>query len=360
MTTTPAAMHSLKSDEKLALKILHPPLLTYASRVGCWTDIRDELMAGKLTKWLNTPYFVGEIEGEVVASMSLFAATDDPEVGLVEFVHTAEQHRRKGIASILLAQLIESFKAQGGKALYLCPTNPLAGALYEKHGFWYTVGDGMRYLAPEARDFDQTYLEFCGRATVRTATWSDLPRATVLYNHDQPDWFIKEYLTQCFHDTRFESHFVKLKRRTENQRGVFLSMENPRGRLVGTAAVERRDTFYEQHVGTLSFRIHPAYFDQTTELLQATAGRARELSITVLQVYLAACDTKQKDLLAAAGFDLEARLCGRLCHAGEKMDLLVYTLSLAGETPRFSRDDYYGNRKTWQEERLAGQGKTHC
>ena len=124
--------------------------------------------------------------------------------------------------------------------------------------------------------------------------------------------------------------------------------------------MERSDTFYEQHVGTLSFRIHPTYFDQATELLQATAGRARELSITVLQVYLAACDGKQKDLLTAAGFGLETRLCGRLCHAGEKMDLLVYTLSLAGEIPRFSRGDYYGNRKTWQQERLDGQGKKHC
>ena len=154
----------LKTGEELVVRILEPPLAEYAGKVGCWADIRDGLLGGQMTSWLFTPYFVGEIDNEVVGSMSYYAPVDTRDVGVVEFVQTAEKHRRKGVASALLGQLIERFRADGGLALYLCTTNPIAGRLYEKHGFGYHVGDGMRYLAPDAQDFDRTDLAFCGAA----------------------------------------------------------------------------------------------------------------------------------------------------------------------------------------------------
>ena len=129
----------LKTGEQLVTKTLHPPLDDYASRVGCWGDIRDDLLNGKLVEWLFTPYFVGEIDGEVVGSMSYYAPTDTRDVGVVEFVQTAEEHRSKGIASALMDCLIRRFRVDDGVALYLCTTNPIAGSLYEKHGFWYHI-----------------------------------------------------------------------------------------------------------------------------------------------------------------------------------------------------------------------------
>ena len=344
----------LKTGEELVIKTVQPPLGDYASKVGCWGDIRVELLGGQMTNWLFTPYFVGEIDGEVVGSMSYFTPTDTRDVGLVEFVHTAEKHRRKGIASALLARLIERFREDSGLALYLCTTNPIAGMLYEKHGFWYNVGDGMRYLAPSAEDFDKTYLAFCGTASIRDVTWADLPRASVLYNHSEPQWFIKDYLTHSFRETRFESHFVKLMKRIENQRGAFVVLENPNQRVVGAAVLERFDTFYEQHVAILSFRVCPSYFEQAPELLNAAGRRAKELSIKTLQSYIADCDDEQIQLVKAAGFSYEARLRNRLRNEDKWMDLLVYTLSLPGAArPLRSQGDYYGGRKPWQAERIA-------
>ena len=72
----------LKNGEQLVIKTLHPPLHDYASKVGCWGDISDDLLNGKLTEWLFTPYFVGEIDGEVVGSMSYYAPTDTRDVGV--------------------------------------------------------------------------------------------------------------------------------------------------------------------------------------------------------------------------------------------------------------------------------------
>ena len=323
------------------------------AKSGAGADISDDLLNGKLTEWLFTPYFVGEIDGEVVGSMSYYAPTDTRDVGVVEFVRTEEEHRSKGIASALMDCLIRRFRADDGIALYLCTTNPIAGSLYEKHRFWYHVGDGMRYLAPDAGDFDQTYLAFNGRAQIRDATWADLPRASVLYNHREPRWLVKDYFTQTFRETRFESHFVRLMRQIEDRNGAFVVLENREQRIVGTAVLKRFDTFHEQHIATLSFRVSPSYFDQGAELLTAAAAKAKALSIQALQIYIAECDDDQKDMVKAAGFVEESCLHNRLYDGEHLMDMLVYTLWLPAVTPLRSEGDYYGNRKPWQAERVS-------
>jgi L-amino acid N-acyltransferase YncA len=346
----------LKTGERLTIRMLEPPLGEYASKVGCWAEIREELLGGKLAPWLFTPYFVGEIDGEVAGSMSYYTPADTRDVGVVEFVQTAERYRRKGVASALLARLIEQFRAEGGQALDLCTTNPHAGALYEKHGFWYQVGDGMRYRAPAAQDFDATYLAFAGPARIRPATWGDLPRAAMLYNHPEPRWLIKEYLTRVFGGMRFESHFVRLMRRIENERGTLLVLENPRRRVVGMAALERLDSFAEQHVATLSFRVCPEYQTQAAELLDAAAQSAVALSIRRLQVFIADGDEDQQALVTAAGFAVEARLRDALGEGPRWRDLLIYTRVLPGVgPPEREAGDYYGGRRAWQEARIASR-----
>lgn len=359
----------LKTGEELIIKILHPPLGDYASKVGCWRDVREDLLGGKLTEWLFTPYFVGEIAGEVAGSMSYYTPTDTRDVGVVEFVQTAESHRQKGVASALMKCLIAEFLADGGMALELCTTNPIAGRLYENHGFWYNVGDGMRYIAPPlippklggikgGADFNETYLAFCGTAKVRNANWGDLPRASILYNHREPNWFIKDYFTQSFRDIRFESHFVRLMRGIENQMGTFVVLENPKQRVVGAAVLKRSNTFYEQHIATLSFRVCPAYVDQTTELLTVAAESAQALRINTLQIYIADCDEGQKALAKAAGFHEEARMRNRLRDGERWRDLLIYTRHLSADVPpQRNQEDYYGARKMWQVERIASKNR---
>ena len=172
----------LRSGEELVIRVMEPPLLGYAKSIEgselldwCWPQIREEMLAGEMREWLFAPYSVGELNGKLVASMCYYAPEDTRDVGVVEFVETVEEQRGKGIASALMARLIDQFRADRGLALYLCTDNPIAGTLYENHGFSYLVGDGMRYLAPGAQDFDTTYLAFGGKARIRDATWADPP-----------------------------------------------------------------------------------------------------------------------------------------------------------------------------------------
>ena len=212
----------------------------------------------------------------------------------------------------------------------------------------------MRYLAPGAEDFDRDYLDGGGPAEVRDATWADLPGASVLYNHPEPRWIVKDYLSESFRDTRYESHFVKTLRRLEGRRGICLALENVKRRLVGLATVERRGTFAEQHTGVLSFRVAPAFSGQAADLLGAVVERCAALEIAVLYVYLADCDDDQKQLLEEVGFGEEARFKRRLRVDGRYVDMVVYARTLAQmATALFDEGYYYGGRKDWQRERAG-------
>ncbi len=352
----------LRSGERMAISVVEPPLTEYARRSPdgrlvnwLWGEIKEELISGELRPWLYTPYAVGEIGPELVGSLAYYTSTYNREVGLIQFVETAEEHRSKGIMSALMSVLIEKFNAEGGLALMLCTANPIAGSLYEKHGFWYTIGDGLRYLAPGAEDFEESFFSDNGAARVREATWADLPYASALYNHPEPDWLVKDYLTKAFREMRYESHFVKVLRRIEDGRGGCLVLENPRKRVVGLAAFERMDTFQEQHAAQLSFRVCPAYFGQARELLDAAAAQAAEMSIGVLQVYVGERDGEQMDLLREAGFSEEGRYSGRLRDGDEMLDMVVFTRRVSDDVrPARPSGDYYGARNPWMLERIAG------
>ena len=83
--------------------------------------------------------------------------------------------------------------------------------------------------------------------------------------------------------------------------GAFVVLETVARRVVGAAAVERFDTYFEQHAATLSFRVAPGYLGQAAELLQAAAERAQALSIRTLQVYVADRDDDPKTACERGG-----------------------------------------------------------
>ena len=175
MSGSPALEAQLRDGSTLAIEIAEPPIDRSRdwNRLCWWPLIREEMMEGKLSRWLHAPHFIGHIGGEIAGTMCYYAPEDTRDVGALQFVSTEERFRRRGVGSALVGALIRHFTAQGGRALYLCTSNPVAGHLYESHGFRYHVGDGMRFLAPGAADFDRRWFA-AGATTIATrigATW---------------------------------------------------------------------------------------------------------------------------------------------------------------------------------------------
>ena len=104
---------ALRSGERMSVSIVEPPLTEYARRSPegrlvnwLWGDIKDEVISGEMRPWLYTPYAVGEIGPELVGSLAYYTSTHNQEVGLIQFVETAEAHRSKGIMSALMAVMM--------------------------------------------------------------------------------------------------------------------------------------------------------------------------------------------------------------------------------------------------------------
>ena len=345
---------TLRDGDTMRIARYLPPMDTFGGRVRTWDPIRDDLFGGALADTLYTPHFVGTIKGEFAGSLGYYTPADTRDVGIVEFVATEDHHRRKGVADALMAHMLADFLANGGQALHLCTTNPIAGRLYENHGFWYRVGDGMRYTTKDAADFDAEYLAADGEPVVRDAVWGDLPRAAVLYNTPEPAWLLKEVLEDCLRDTRYEYHFVRLMRRVENAQGAVLVLATPKNRVVGLTAFVRRDTFAQQHVATLSLRVAPDYMDHAVGLLRAAIHRASEIGVGVLEFPIAAPDADLAEIARAAGFTEAARLPDRIRDGQAWVDVRLFTLSSGLPARAFhGSKTYYANRQPWQVERLA-------
>ena len=355
MNGSPALEARLRDGSTLTIEIAEPPFDRSCdwSRLCWWPLIREDMMEGRLKRWMHAPHFIGRIDGEIAGTMCYYAPEDTRDVGALQFVSTEERFRRRGVGSALVGALVHHFTAQGGRALYLCTSNPVAGHLYESHGLRYHVGDGMRYLAPGADDFVRDW--FAGGATtIREAHWGDLARLCVLYNHPDPAWLLKDPLSESFRDTRYESHFIRVMRAIEDDNGAFLVLEASGSRVVGAVAFQRIDTFCEQHVAELSFRIGRAHFDRAADLLDAAAERAVALGIGQLALTVAAEDDEQRVLAESAGFAEGARWPRRLRSRGGFTDLLIMLREVTpAPTPSKPRESYYGERKPWQAERSA-------
>lgn len=351
---------TLKTGETLVITVEEPPFdESYDWRGLCWwSGIRERMLSGGLNEWLYAPHFMGWIDGIRVGGMCYYASAGVRDVGVVEFVGTSEQHRRKGIASAVLDALIRNFVEQRGRALYLCTTNPAAGALYEKHGFMYHTGDGMRYLAPGSEKFDHEYFQHAGEAFTRAATWADLPHASALYNHPFPAWYLKDVLTDCSAATRYESHFLRVMKDMEDGLGTVIALEAPNKRLVGMAALRRPNNHFLQHTAVLSFRVCPAYEGQASELLEAICCGAEAMGVEYVTAYVAGSDRRESAILRENGFRMESRLSNRLLTEEGRDDLLLLTRVLSPpESAQREPVEYYGNRKEWQRQRIAEMGR---
>ena len=358
MSGSPALEARLRDGSTLAIEIAEPPFDRSCdwNRLCWWPLIREEMMEGKLGRWMHAPHFIGRIDGEIAGTMCYYAPEDTRDVGALQFVSTEERFRRRGVGSALVGALVDHFTARGGRALYLCTSNPVAGHLYESHGFRYHVGDGMRFLAPGAADFDRRWFA-AGATTIRDAHWGDLARLCVLYNHPDPAWLLKDPLSESFRDTRYESHFIRVLRATEDGNGAFLVLEAGDARVVGAVAYRRIDTFCEQHVAELSFRIGRAHFDRAADLLEAAVERAAALGIGQLALMVAAEDGEQRGLAESAGFAEGVRWPRRLRSGGGFSDLLIMLREVTPAAGAIKpRESYYGERKPWQAERVASLG----
>jgi GNAT superfamily N-acetyltransferase/L-amino acid N-acyltransferase YncA len=345
-------VYPLDDGQSLRVRVLEPPLGDYADRIEYWwRDIREPLLAGKLMETSFDRFVIGEVNGVYAGSMNYCAHRDSREVALLEMVWTHPDYRRMGISRRLLQHTLADFRNIGGKAMYLCTTNPSAFALYASEGFRPLIGDGMRYLTPpfDSDTFESRYFADAGPARIRSAEWGDIARVSALYNQREPGWLIKDYPRRVFRDMRYESHYIRVWKPANEGRGTVLVLENSLHRIVGIASAIDTDSYYEQHVAVVDFWGCPAYLQQLPDLLTALIQQAEQHGTELLQASIAECDQEKRQMLEASGFIESARLRDRLRDGDQQFDLLIYERRLSPrEQLGHPLASYYGARPAFQ------------
>jgi ribosomal protein S18 acetylase RimI-like enzyme len=113
-----------------------------------WPDAASQLTDAFIRR-LDDPHFdvlLAMKTGQPVASIAILAVGD---VGLIEDVYVAENHRRQGLGRMIVARGIELCARTLFKHVFLGvdPTNAVAVRLYQSMGF-QRLGEAVAYQAP--------------------------------------------------------------------------------------------------------------------------------------------------------------------------------------------------------------------
>lgn len=327
------AEEKLKTNEVLTIKILTPPseeyadkLQKYMTRKMPWEPDNQKRFRGELTKECKDLYFIGEMDNKIVSLMWYTVAGD---VGTYGAVSTLEEYRQKGISSCLMKYCLSFMDREKAlSAMYLGVTNPIAGKMYGKYG-WTVYNDCpntciMRRLKrPDisADDFDREYYRHCGKAAVRDVKRGDLPKLEALYNWTGNELSIKDYSQNIFKNTAVESQIIAVNNMVESKQGFFCCLENPQGRIVGSAILFSVCSAYQEHNKILDFFIHPNYQNQGEELLEFVLKKETNKNI---RFYAASSDKEKMMLARQSGFGGEAVLRDYFDVNGQKFDLEIF------------------------------------
>lgn len=324
----------LKTGEILTVKVLMPPLEEYTAGVAAlatdrlpWAPDTKKRINGELAADCKDLFFVGETETDLVSMMWYTVSGDVATYGMV---FTRFECRNKGISSCLIKYCLEYMdREEDLLSVYLGVTNPIARKMYEKYG-WVSYNDcpntrimrRLKNFGISQIDFDKKYYEYCGKATVRDTKRGDLPKFESLYNWTGNRWVIKDYPQNIFRNTAVESQIIALNNMAENQQGFFVCLENPKGRIVGSATLSLSSSSYQVHNQTLDFLIHPNYLNQGAELLRFILQKKNEKGNTWF--YAASSDEEKVDLARRVGFKEEAVLKNYFNVEGRDIDLLIF------------------------------------
>ena len=116
-------------------------------------------LLGEYSSTLGSPFFLAFFNGKMAAAAACLYSREYPLLALMGPVATAENCRRKSLASSLINCMMEHLSALGCQAVYLgvSHNNHPARTLYRRLGFENHQGIIMRRLLSGNKNFDHLY-----------------------------------------------------------------------------------------------------------------------------------------------------------------------------------------------------------
>lgn len=330
--------YKLKNGEKLVVYKIIAPDNTMREElakafeeyweVSSWRQLNLEKLKGHFVKWCIDRYFIGEVNGIKIAIMSYTLPSQKGEIATFGFVYTKPEYRGRGISSIMMNYVMESFNMERNLlTVYLAAGNLIAKRIYSKHGFCNYNGIVMRYLLPHVKNFDKFYFSKVLKTRIRKVTWGDQPCFEALYNLPV-NCFIRDYPSRTFEGIGFESQFLGMIENNKNK-VTTLVLENEYKRVIGVSSLKPCNSVYENHLRVLDFFIHPNYLDKGEKLIHQSIKVAtkQQRNIKKILACIASCDLQKINLVKRLGFKKIARLQGLFVRNSEEIDLIIYQMA---------------------------------
>ena len=156
---TPIADKILRTGESLEIGVVlapddhHAPLvrpiLAHKSSNEQWH--LDMVFAGRVGP-LETRFYLGRLNDRSVCNIMV---SEHDGIGILSHVYTVPEHRRKGIARLVMTEQMADFKARSGRYLTLSTG-------FDTHPYYLYQGFGFRSVVPESG-----HMKYMGNADLR-------------------------------------------------------------------------------------------------------------------------------------------------------------------------------------------------
>ena len=281
----------------------------------------DQVFSGRVES-LETRFYLGLLENRAVCNIMV---SEYGGTGIVSHVYTVPEHRRKGIARLVMTEQMADFNNRSGRYLTLSTG-------YGNHPYYLYHSFGFRGVLPESG-----HMKFAGdagyeadqfrpaEARVVPADWTNWPALNLLCAQDDlPP--LRNIALGHLGPRMFEGAYIGLMRSLQDANHQAHLLINTRGAVTGYATLVP-DSRWRGRVYLFDLFVHPASSDCGRSLVQAFSLPADRK----VHCHVVSDDLAKIDALKEAGFVWEATLRKLPVAQGQVMDVEVYARHAEGE-----------------------------
>ena len=292
------------------------PILAHKSSREQWH--LDEVFAGRVVP-LETRFYLGFLNEQPVCNIMV---SEHDGIGIVSHVYTVPEHRRKGIARLVMTEQMADFQARTGRYLTLSTgfdTHPYY--LYHDFGFRSVVPESghMKFMENAAFEAEHFRHDETGEARVIPGDWKHWPSLNVLCALAGPP-YLRNVGLGHIGPRMFEGAYLGLMKQTREEDDVQVRLVvTERGAVAGYATLVP-DIRWRGETLLLDLTVHSAWTEQLKALLASFVlppGRK-------VLCHVEPGDGPKTAVLQYAGFVHEATLRQQFKSAGNVLGVEVY------------------------------------
>jgi len=311
---------SVRSGEKLEFRRVTSPdqprrdelVRLYTHKGDPWVWQITQALDGQ-TPGLEAIFYTAMLEGRIIGGIAIEKTA---WAGLLSHVFVVPEHRRKGIASLLIEKMLADFRGHGGRFLTLgTGFGSPAYHIYRSFGFVSMIEGSGQMVLSDLDDFDAVY-DADRPVSVAPIAWRHWPLASALFTIKEGR-FVRSVYHRAYGPTELEGPFLFSLRPALESKAQAAVLETEFPAVAGMATLHP-DPRWSEQVRLLDLFLHPRFERQAGKLLAAL-----DLAGGKVQCHIDATADTLAAALAEHGFRQEALLRAQLMSHGKPIDVLL-------------------------------------